>query len=98
MNTRPHQKEHRRETPSFAIPTLYWMLELTGAYFLLSLWAASISFLKWPPAAYPLFIAWFLYTGLRYRKVMQRQNRQHKAFKERRSAFEEDESHGFDAS
>jgi hypothetical protein len=95
MDTRPHQKEQRRDIPSFAVPTLYWILELTGMYLVLSLWAASILFLKWHPVSYPLFIVWFLYTGLRYRKVLQRQNRQHKAFKKRLRAFEENESNGF---
>jgi len=80
-------KDHRRHTPSFSIPIIYWVFELVGGWFVASLFSFSFYLGNWHLFSKAIFLIWTIYTLYRFVKIFLRQFKQKKSARFRKDVY-----------
>ena len=66
--------EKRRRRPSFAIPVIFFVLEMILMYLVISLINWNLDVSQWHVYTYPFVVVWFIYSSFKLYFVLKRQN------------------------
>ncbi len=69
--------EKRRKNPSYAIPILFFSLELILMWLVLGIFNWTLDIQQWHTYTYPISVIWIIFSGAKLVFVLKRQKQHH---------------------